>query len=495
MSDEIKKTIAAEEALSREELLRKKTNTVDPENLIDPLYKKIDLVTDGLNRYLRKQLKEQVSIDNSAIISDYALIQKTEMSLSVNYRSSILSELILFCKSSHNKPFFKITRDDIISYLDSLRKPESIDPLHKWIGSYNLKRECLVKFFKWLYNPDLTSKDRPIPSAMKDIPRLKRREQSIYKPNDLWTREEDFLFLKYCPSKRDKCYHAVSRDASARPHEILGISVRSIHFKLTADNKQYAEVLVNGKTGSRHIPLIDSIPYLKDWIDNHPQPGNPNALLIPSMNHSTFGRKMSPRAIFMIYKRYKTDFFPRLIEDPNIPSEDKQMINELLKKPWNPYIRRHSALTEKSRILKEHTLRQHAGWSPKSQMHLKYLHYFGNESSESLLEAYGIVTTSRQPSDILRPKICPSCDESANKPDAKFCTKCRMVLTYDAYSQTLELEKQKEDRLAVIEERFNTMQSQMQALILNLKKMKGQQQINDFAQGLFDSGIIKLPTK
>ncbi|PWU81893.1 MAG: hypothetical protein DLM72_04645 [Candidatus Nitrosopolaris wilkensis] len=193
------------------------------------------------------------------------------MNLSANYRSTILSILIVFCKALRNKPFFKITRDDIVTYLDCLRKPESIDPLHQWIGTYNLKRECLAKFFKWLYNSNVTSNDRTIPPIMKDIPRLKRREQSVYKPSDLWTREEDFLFLRLCPSKRDRCYHAVSRDASARPHEILSITVKSIHFKLTADNKQYAEVLVNGKTGIRHIPLIDSIPYLKDWIDNHPQ--------------------------------------------------------------------------------------------------------------------------------------------------------------------------------------------------------------------------------
>ena len=66
---------------------------------------------------------------------------------------------------------------------------------------------------------------------------------------------------------------------------------------------------------------------------------------------------------------------------PDVLPEDKPRIAELLKKPWNPYIQRHSALTEKSAILKEHELRQHAGWSGSSQMHLKYLHYFGNELS------------------------------------------------------------------------------------------------------------------
>ena len=103
-------------------------------------------------------------------------------------------------------------------------------------------------------------------------------------------------------------------------------------------------------------------------------------------------------------------------------------------------------LTEKSTILKEHTLRQFAGWSPGSNMHLKYLHYFGNESNDSILEAYGIITKDKQLSEVLKPKQCPNCNEP-NKPDSKFCAKCRMVLTYDAYNETLEIQKWREDKL------------------------------------------------
>ena len=43
-----------------------------------------------------------------------------------------------------------------------------------------------------------------------------------------------------------------------------------------------------------------------------------------------------------------------------------------------------------------------------------------------------------------------------------------MVLTYDAYSETLEAEKQKEDKLSVMEERFNNMQIMLEKLILGL---------------------------
>jgi hypothetical protein len=59
----------------------------------------------------------------------------------------------------------------------------------------------------------------------------------------------------------------------------------------------------------------------------------------------------------------------------------------------------------------------------------KYLHYYGNESSKSLLEEYGLVDHGIQ-LDQLKPINCTNCNEP-NKPNSKFCAKCRMVLTYD----------------------------------------------------------------
>jgi integrase/recombinase XerD len=222
---------------------------------------------------------------------------------------------------------------------------------------------------------------------------------------------------------------------SCRPHEILKLKIKDIAFKTTGDY-QYAEVVVNGKTGTRPIPLINSIPYLKDYLDHeHPQQTNPNSPLICGTGKG-LGRHIHSRRIYNIYDEYKKQIFPKLLESPNVLPEDKQKIRELLKKPWNPYIRRHSAITEKSRILKEHVLRQHCGWTPGSQMHLKYLHYFGNESNESLLEAYGLIDKGIQ-FDQLRPKMCPNCSEPCMQ-DGRFCPRCRMVLTYDAYSETIE---------------------------------------------------------
>jgi hypothetical protein len=66
---------------------------------------------------------------------------------------------------------------------------------------------------------------------------------------------------------------------------------------------------------------------------------------------------MTVLRIAATYAGYKNKVFPKLLETPSTLPEDKQKIKELLKKPWNSYIRRHSALTEKSTILKEHVFK------------------------------------------------------------------------------------------------------------------------------------------
>jgi integrase/recombinase XerD len=424
------------------------------------LDRKIEETGAGLPASYARQLRS-ISKDNAATIIDYIAAMKNEVNLADNYRRGVIEILSRLSKYNDNKPFKDSTRNNIIAFLDTHRKTETQDPLHKWIGTYNLYRIHLLRFFKWLYYPGIEPSKRPKPAVIENIAELKRKEKSIYKPSDLWTQQDDLLFLKYCPSKRDKCYHAVSRDSSCRPHEILKLKIRDIAFKTTG-NYQYAEALVNGKTGSRPIPLIDSIPYLKDYLDHeHPQPTNPNSPLICGTGKG-LGRHIKASRIARIYGEYKKQIFPKLLESPNVLPEDKPKIIELLKKPWNPYIRRHSALTEKSTILKEHVLRQHAGWSAGSQMHLKYLHYFGNESNESLLEAYGIVAAGQQ-IDQLRPKQCSNCSEP-NKPDSKFCNKCRMVLTYDAYSETVEDKQQKDDALATLSDQVMKLMTEVQEL-------------------------------
>ena len=271
---------------------------------------KIDETTAGLHAAFGKFLH---SIDkiHAAIIVEYIAALKSEVNLADSFRKDVI---LLLCKVSehmNNKSFKELSRNDVLQFLDSYRKTETEDPLHKWIGTYNTFRMHLLRFFKWLYFPEIEPTKRQKPAVVKNMPALRRKEKSIYKPSDLWTQQDDLLFLKYCPAEREGCYHAISRDLSARSHEILKLKIRDLTFK-NVGSSQYVEVVVNGKTGTRSIPLINSVPYLKDYLDHgHPQPRNPNAPLICGVGKG-LGRHVKPFRIYAIYDEYKKHIFPKL---------------------------------------------------------------------------------------------------------------------------------------------------------------------------------------
>ena len=232
---------------------------------------------------------------------------------------------------------------------------------------------------------------------MVGIKVLPRKEVSPYKPSDLWTQRDNEIFLRYCPSKRDKAFHSMAMDTSARPHELLNLKIKDIHFKISPSGMQYAEVLLSGKTKARTVPLVSSLPYIKDWISDHPFNENKNSYLFIALSKNHFGNKLSLDGLLRHYKdQYRDKLFPNLLNDDSIPEADKAYIRYLLTKPFTLYIFRHSALTNKSLILKEHVLRDHAGWSMTSKMPQVYIHYFGTESSNSLLKAYGIEKEDNQ---------------------------------------------------------------------------------------------------
>jgi hypothetical protein len=345
-------------------MMQSTTATVAQEAAL--LERKIALATEGFTtKFCELVLKDRnrMSQENALVLAEYIVAMKREVNPRLSYIRYTIQFLSELSKAiDKNKPFKDMTDIDIFHYLDSARKPETQDPLHKWIGTYNTKRMTLMRFFKWLYYPGVASPEErnklssseKKPACIMGLPKLRRKEKSCYKPSDLWSQEDDLLFLKWVTNKRNRCYHTMSRDLSARPHEILGLKIKDVAFKTTG-KVQYAEVLVNGKTGSA--------------------------------------------------------------------------------------------------------------------MAQKYLHYFGNESSDSLLEAYGIVTKDNISIDTLNPKTCPNCSEG-NTQDSKFCNKCRMVLTYDAYSDTLESEKHKQSEVDSMREELASFKESQQEILDLLKDPK-----------------------
>jgi integrase/recombinase XerD len=441
---------------------------------------RIATATQGFTfKHQAEQLRDLSIKENALSIANF-LIECKHEGVDVSTRQSYSFTL---CKLSEfiKQPFTEFTKDSILSYLDSLRKNEDLDPKHKWKGTYNLRIIHIGKFFKYLNKPEL----------MEGIYKQKRKEKSIYSPSDLWSAEDIIIFVKYCPSIKIKCYLMVAIDSSCRPHEISKLKVKDVAFK-QIEGKHYAEILVNGKTGSRHIPLINSIPYVKEWLDSHPIKSNPNSYFICALSKG-LGHRVTTDSLNKTFHSYKTEYFPKLLNNPDVPQKDKDIITALLNKPFNPYIFRHTALTEKSKILKEHILRQHAGWSISSDMPQRYLHYFNNESSDSILEAYGLKPSVTQ-KDKLKPVSCPNCGTD-NKIDSKFCSSCKLALTLQAWNEAEEESKSVKNDLTDIKKQMEELRNMMFGKIMDATKSKMEELkvkgITDFNQGVTQEVIKK----
>jgi integrase len=275
----------------------------------------------------------QVNPTSATILYDYLVAQQNELNIKESTKESTIKKIIWFSAFLNHKTFNEITKDDVLAYFNSrIKKPATVDPTHKWIGTYNGTHMVFSSFFKWLYNPDEPdNRKRITPPCLRGVKRLPRQEKSPYKPSDLWNTEEHGVFLKYCPNKRDVCYHAMANDTSARHGELLNLRISDIVLKVSESGIQYAEIVVSGKTKSRTLPLISSIPYLKDWLDSHPSGSNSSSWLFVSVSKNNFLAKLSRDALLAQYQyHYKKNFFPKLLENDTVPLRDKALIRNNL---------------------------------------------------------------------------------------------------------------------------------------------------------------------
>ena len=160
---------------------------------------------------------------NATIISDYLIAEEAEINIQESTKGDKIKKLCLLSRFfQHKKCYSEMTKIDILQYLNSLRKSTSDDPTHRSVGTYNGRQMVFMKFFRWLYNPDEPDhRKRVTPPCMMGVKGLPRREKSPYKPEDIWTSDDHAIFLKYCHMARDRCWHSIVHDTSARPHELL----------------------------------------------------------------------------------------------------------------------------------------------------------------------------------------------------------------------------------------------------------------------------------
>jgi hypothetical protein len=109
---------------------------------------KVGTITEELLPCYARRLS-QLPHDNTLNILNFIMSLNIELNPSINYRGDHFNVLCCLSKFYNNeKKFDDMTTEDVLDFLDSYRKPKASDPLHKWIGTYNLFRSLIMKFFK-----------------------------------------------------------------------------------------------------------------------------------------------------------------------------------------------------------------------------------------------------------------------------------------------------------------------------------------------------------
>ena len=122
------------------------------------LEKKIDLITKSLSRAYYKNILIKLAdrnTENANILCDYITAEQNEINIKNSTKESRIKVLVWLSNFFEDKISFKeLTKQDILNFLNSLRKSILEDESQRWIGSYNARQIILNKFFRWLYNSD-----------------------------------------------------------------------------------------------------------------------------------------------------------------------------------------------------------------------------------------------------------------------------------------------------------------------------------------------------
>ncbi|MDO8656932.1 MAG: tyrosine-type recombinase/integrase, partial [Nanoarchaeota archaeon] len=211
----------------------------------------------------RKRLENSdISAHNKKLILDYV----SDLILKNLSRPRLMKymEILGTTAKRLEKDFDKITETDLKGYISSIQQRVNYSPWTKQTYKVIIRR-----FYQWLHGME----GHDYPSIVKWINiRFSRSEQKLPSEGDLLTEEEVKKMIDAAFHPRDKAFVAIMWESGARIGEIGNITIKNI------SSDKYGVVLtLSGKTGSRKVRLIWSVPYLMTWLNCHPFKGNPDA--------------------------------------------------------------------------------------------------------------------------------------------------------------------------------------------------------------------------
>lgn len=327
-----------------------------------------------------------------------------------NYLSN-LKTLFLYMKKLPDK----WTEKDRDQYLQYIRKE---------YGSSSVvqKTNIFVYFLEWYYKK---------PQAEIDlIKELKIKSAKRDTLPSILTPKEVKKMVQVAQNIRDKAVIMLLYETGARRGEFLRLKIK--HIELAESNKKkFGFVTIpKGKTSTRRVPMIYSLPHMIDWLNSHPDRDNPEAPLFLNL----FTHKG---------KALGDDALKRIVRTNGERAG--------LKKRVYPHLFRHSRATELAKEITEQELKKFGGWSANSHATTLYIHLSGEDVSNHILANAGLIDAEKaQKTLVLKSIECPTCHK-INSSETKICS-CGRILDLKEAQAEIDRYKTYEERLKRVEQ-------------------------------------------
>ncbi|MCX6803781.1 MAG: tyrosine-type recombinase/integrase, partial [Candidatus Diapherotrites archaeon] len=254
--------------------------------------------------------------------------------------------------------------------------------------------------------------------------------------NDINEKERDAIVFNQAKKPFEFAWLSLMRETGARIGEIMNLKINMVIQK---EGQQYVEVVLDGKTGRRVVPIINSMAPLLKWLELHPSKDNPNARVF-------CGYRYSPND----GKRYYAPLKP--MSHVYFGHRLRKIADSLgIKKNVRCQLFRHlKAVSMKKKNVTEPVANELMGWSKNSKMY----GYYGAGNPDAKINAvFELAGIKRQENKELEGqfKVCQNCHE-INAAEKAYCQRCSSELSFSKPSTEIPEIKAMIERLEKLEQ-------------------------------------------
>lgn len=319
--------------------------------------------------------KSHIRPENYGKVLEFLNYKKAKITKKRLYKTyHVLKEFSLILKSG----FREVTNNEVSEWEEHIKQLTG-----ETKNSYNKVIKC---FYNWLYDGEKK------PKCIADL-------KGDYKPclidPTMTITEDDINRLIKEASLRDKALICVLWEIGARISELLATNVG--HYN--GEGQLRHIYLPQSKTETREVPIVFSVPYMNQYMDNHKYRDDPS------------------KPLFYFEKEGKCK---RLTYEAV-----RKMLKEIGKKagvnkPLNPHHFRRSSATLNA-DMPYFAFCKTYGWDFHSKQAKRYVRLSKKDLVNEKLKRHGIIAEEKKENK--NPIVCRVCDH-VNMPYSKFCSKC-----------------------------------------------------------------------